>query len=80
MYILNSIRGSGPVKYKRNSLTCKMNENSACDPGDLVFYMITCKFDMATHLLQNVLSGHIKVKKGVAMYVTQPLPVALLRV
>ncbi len=38
------------------------------------------QFDMATHLLQNMPSAHIKVKKGVAMYFTCPLPVTVLRV
>ena len=31
-------------------------------------------------LLQNMASGHIKVKKRLAMYFTWPLPVTLLRV
>ncbi len=35
---------------------------------------------MACQLLQNMTSGHIKVKKGLAMYFTWPLPVMLLRV
>ena len=33
-YTLNSVTGSGHVKYKRNSLACKMHENSACNSVD----------------------------------------------
>ncbi len=35
---------------------------------------------MAFQLLQNMASGHVKVKKGLAMYFTWPFPVTLLRV
>ncbi len=36
LHTLNSVTGNGHVKYKRNSLACKMHENSACSHGDLV--------------------------------------------
>ena len=35
---------------------------------------------MAFQLLENQASGHIKVKKRLAMYFTWPLPVTLMRV
>ncbi len=40
----------------------------------------SCHMYMAFQLLQNQASGHIKVKKGLAMYFTWPLPVTLLMV
>ena len=40
----------------------------------------SCHLYMACQLLQNMTGGHIKVKKGLAMYFTLPLPVTLLRV
>ncbi len=30
-HTLNSVTGSGHVKYKRNSLACKIHENAACN-------------------------------------------------
>ena len=33
-YTLSSVIGSGHVKHKRNSLACKIHENSACNIGD----------------------------------------------
>ncbi len=40
----------------------------------------SCHLCMACQLLQNMASGHIKVKKGLAMYFTWLLPVTLMRV
>ena len=37
-------------------------------------------FNSTIHVLQNMASVHIKVKKGLVMYFTWPIPVTLLRV
>ncbi len=40
----------------------------------------SCHLYMAFQLLQNMASGHVKIRKGLAMYFTWPVPVTLLRV
>ena len=46
----------GHVEYTRNSLACKMHENSACNTGDLCWTFV--------HQLKSMASGLLKIKKG----------------
>ena len=62
LYTLNSVTGSGHVKFKRNSLACKMLENLAFNAGDSAY--------MRVHLLKSMTSSQLKVKKGLVMYLT----------
>ncbi len=39
-YTLRSVTTSGHVKYRRNSLACKMQEDSACNTGDSACWLV----------------------------------------
>ncbi len=61
-HTLNSVTGSGHVKYQENPLACKLHGNSAWKIYLLL--SLICHLYMAFRLLQNQASGHIKGKKG----------------
>ena len=55
-YTLRSVTMSGHVKYKRNSLACKMQEDNACNTGNSACIN-------THHPLKIMASGHLKIKK-----------------
>ncbi len=84
VHTLSSVTGDGHVKYKRNSLACKI-------PGKLALLMVLHRsvvhglsyaehmyfiwpvirlFSHGIELLQNMPTGSVKVKKRLVMYFT----------
>ncbi len=61
-------------------LSCINNEHIFLSFGKDLHGQSSCHLYMAFELLQNMTSGHVKVKKGLATYFTWPLTVSLLRV
>ena len=63
-YNLRSVTMNGHVKYKRNSLACKMQEDSACNTGDSACnFIFLWQTDRRVHLLKSMASGHLKIKR-----------------